>query len=311
MEDALAAQRRWYAEDLQLRASVRRTAAIIEAFAVVPREAFLGPGPWHLLPPGEPHLPFATPDNDPRWLYHDVLVTIDAGRALNNGQPSLWARIFDHLELHPGRRVMQIGAGLGYYTAVLAEIVGPHGHVTAVECDAELATRAQLNLRPWAQVEVAHGDGCRHDPGDVDTIIVCAGATHPAPLWLDRLAPGGHLLLPLTTENRWGFLLRATRPRDYDGAAIVLESTRDPNRFDATSIGQVGIYPCAGGRDEAAAKRLQETLSTPNRSAWGAPIPIEALHRGDPGPELIDQVWYHGPGFWLERKTTTSQSRAD
>jgi hypothetical protein len=39
-----------------------------------------------------------------------------------------------------------------------------------------------------------------------------------------------------------------------------------------------------------------------------AEIPIAALHRGDPGSEVIDKVWYDGPGFWLERKEATSPS---
>jgi protein-L-isoaspartate(D-aspartate) O-methyltransferase len=132
-----------------------------------------------------------------------------------------------------------------------------------------------------------HGDGRIHDPGEVDVIIVFAGSTHPAPLWLDRLAPGGQLLMPLTGENWWGFLLLATRP--------------DPGRFEATSIGGVGIFPCVGGRDEEAATQFQDALQELRRGS-GAAIPFEALHRGDPGPAVMDSVWYHGPGFWLEQR---------
>jgi protein-L-isoaspartate(D-aspartate) O-methyltransferase len=295
------AQRYWFAEDLKLRAPVRRNMAIVKAFAAVARERFLGPGPWRILPDRcDDYL--QTPDNDPRWIYHDVLVAIDHTRGLNNGLPSFWARNFDHLDLKRDQRVMQVGAGTGYYAAVLAEIVGPNGHVIAVECHGELAERACLNLDPWRQVDVVHHDGRAHDPGEVDVIIVFAGSTHPAPLWLDRLAPGGQLLMPLTNENRWGFLLRATRCRDYDAESIVLPPARDQNRFDAVSIGGVGIFPCIGGRDEQAAKRFQEALDRLHRSTGFAEIPIAALHRGDPGSEVIDKVWYHGPGFWLERK---------
>ena len=108
--------------------------------------------------------------------------------------------------------------------------------------------------------------------------------------------------MPLTSENWWGFLLRATRCRDYDAKTIVLPAARDRNRFDAVSIGGVGIFPCIGGRDEQAAKRFQEALDQLHRGSNFAEIPIEALHRGEPSPEVIDKVWYHGPGFWLERK---------
>jgi protein-L-isoaspartate(D-aspartate) O-methyltransferase len=302
----LAAARRWFAEDLRLRAPIRRRFAIVEAFAAVPRERFLGDPPWRIIPDVLPRMPVAAPDASARWLYHDVLVEIDAEKSLNNGMPSLWARIFDHLLLSKGHRVLQVGAGTGYYTAVLAEIVGPHGRVTAVEIDEALAARARDNLAPWPQVEVVAGDGCTHDPGEVDTVIVCAGATHPAPLWLDRLAPGGELMLPLTGEKWWGFLLRATRPRTGAGA-IMLPGAHDGSWFEAASIGRVGIFPCAGGRDAAAAGRLRLALE----GLFGDPqldVPIEALHRGDPDPEDMDRVWYHGLGFWLERKK--SESRA-
>ena len=300
--DDMAVRRRWYAQDLWLRAPVRRNTAIVDAFAAVPRERFLGPGPWRILPDRRLDRPFVTPDSDAGWVHHDVLVTVDAARGLNNGLPSLWASSFDQLDLRRGQRVLQVGAGTGYYAAVLAEIVGPEGHVTAVEVDGELAARARDSLAPWTQVDLVHGDGCTHDPGEVDVIIVFAGSTHPAPLWLDRLGPDGQLLLPLTGENRWGFMLRADRRRDRDGRDIVLPAARDPDGFEAASVGPVGIFPCVGGRDEAAAKRLENALDELRRVSWLAPIPIAALHRGEPGADVMDKVWYHAPGFWLERK---------
>jgi protein-L-isoaspartate(D-aspartate) O-methyltransferase len=307
MTTDLAARRAWYAQDLALRAPIRRNPAITEAFATVPREKFLGPAPWRIMPDARPDLPFTVPpDADPGWLYHDVLVTIDLSRNLNNGMPSFWAKNFDHLDLRPGQRVLQVGAGTGYYTAVLAELVGAAGLVTAVEYDAELAAKAGDNLRDWKQVEVVAGDGRLHDAGEVDRIVVFAGATHPAPLWLDRLTPGGQLLVPLTASRWFGFLLLATRPAPLDPSAIALPEARDDNRFEARSIGGVGIFPCAGGRDDEAAERLQAAWErvlreTGNRSP--PEVPIQALYRGDPPGDAADRVWYAGPNFWLERKT--------
>src|SRR5260370_33780784 len=77
--------------------------------------------------------------------------------------------------------------------------------------------------------------------------------------------------MPRTNENRWSFLLRATRPPPYppphagegrEGAAasIVLPTARDPNRFDAVSISGVGIFPCIGGRGAQAAKRFEDAV---------------------------------------------------
>jgi protein-L-isoaspartate(D-aspartate) O-methyltransferase len=300
----LAARRAWYAQDLALRAPIRRNPAITEAFASVPREKFLGPGPWSLLPDVDPRLPFVTPDSDPAWVYHDVLVTIDPVRKLNNGMPSFWAKNFDHLDLKRGQRVLQVGAGTGYYSAVLAEIVGAGGHVTAVEFDDMLADKARDNLAAWDNVEVICGDGRGHDAGEVDTIVVFAGSTHPAPHWLDRLNPGGQLLMPLTSWHWFGFLLLVTRPKTHDPSLITLPDDR--NCFEACSIGGVGIFPCAGGRDEEAGQRLARSIDQALRDAPRGrtlpEIPIQALYRGDPPADANDRVWYAGPDFWLERK---------
>jgi protein-L-isoaspartate(D-aspartate) O-methyltransferase len=286
MQDT-ATIRGWYAEDLRLRSPVLRNLSIVEAFAAVPRERFLGPGPWQILPDVRLDRPFLTPDDAPHWLYHDVLVAIDPARSLNNGMPSFWAHNLDHLDLARGERVLQVGAGTGYYSALLAEMTGPQGHVTAVEYDDALAAQARANLAPWRHVAVVAGDGRTHDAGEVDAIVVFAGSTHPGPLWLDRLADGGRLIMPLTGENRWGFMLRAIRHGDA---------------FEAAAIGGVGIFPCTGGRDEEAAARLERTLKGAFRGR-AMDTPIKALHRGEPAAEDTDKVWYQAPGFWLERKS--------
>ena len=196
--------------------------------------------------------------------------------------PSFWAHNLDHLDLRRGERVLQVGAGTGYYSAILAEIVGREGRVVAVEYDADLASRAKANLVAWPQVEVVAGDGRAHDPDTVDAVVAFAGSTHPAPLWLDRLAEGGRLMMPLTGANWWGFILRAERQGDA---------------FAARSIGGVGIFPCVGGRDDAAGERLQAAL----QNVQPRDLPICALHRGEPATEVGDRLWYAGPGFWLER----------
>lgn len=287
MADDSAAIRRWYAEDLRLRAPVRRNLGIVEAYATVPRERFLGPGPWTIRPDTRPDETFTTPDAEPHWLYHDVLVAIDVKRKLNNGMPSFWAHNLDHLDLRQGDRVLQVGAGTGYYSAILGEIIGREGRVIAVEHDADLAARARANLKAWPQVTVIGDDGRKHDPGVVNAVVVFAGSTHPAPLWLDRLAEGGRLMMPLTGANWWGFVLRAERRGDA---------------FGARSVGGVGIFPCAGGRDEAAGERLQKALANVDRRF----VPIAALHRGAPTAVMADKVWYAGPDFWLEAAASTT-----
>ena len=289
MDDIVAA-RRWYAEDLRCKTPVLRNPDVIDAFAAVPREPFVGPGPWRIIP--YPYQePFVTPDSDPRWLYHDVLVSIDPSRNLNNGMPSFWARNFEHLDITSGERVLQIGAGTGYYSAVLAEIVGPGGHVTAVEIDPGLAAQAIHNLTPWPQVDVISSDGRTIGAGAFDVVIVFAGCTHPAPQWLDGLVEGGRLLLPLTTESWSGFLLGVTRRG---------------RSFAASSLGGVSIYPCVDGRDEQAGRRLKTALD----GIAPGDVPISALHRTDPSPADAARVWYQAPGCWLERKLAAMDAAA-
>lgn len=288
---SLTQARRWFAEELRVTAPIRRNEAVVDAFASVPRERFLGPGPWRLLPFTRIDDPFLTPDDDPAWLYHDTLVVIDGKRRLNNGQPSLWARLFDQLDLKPGERVLQVGAGTGYYTAILAEMVGAEGRVIAVEHDRDLAERAEDNLSPWPQVEVVNGDGRVHDPGKVDAIVAFAGSTHPASLWLDRLKPGGRLMMPLTGATQWGFFLK---------------TTRKGKSFAATSLGPCGFFPCIGGRDDKAGARLQKAFAR----LRGQPVPVRALHRGTPPAGKKSDAWYAGPGFWLEASRGPSRTAA-
>lgn len=282
--DQIAKARRWYAEDLRCKTPILHNPNIVEAFGAVPRETFVGAGPWWIIP--YPYRePFITPDDDPRWLYHDVLVSIDPSGKLNNGMPSFWARNFERLDIARGERVLQIGGGTGYYSAVLAEIVGASGRVTAVEVDPALAARAHGNLQGWPQVQVISGDGRNvdTDASQYDVVIVFAGCTHPAPQWLDGLADNGRLLLPLTSEDWSGFLLRVVRR----GAS-----------FEAASIGGVSIYPCTNGRDKDAGGRLKGALeNSPMMN-----VPIQALHRGIPSSAESERVWYQARGFWLERQ---------
>ena len=140
----LDTRRQLYAEELRAVANLQ-SEALVRAFANVPRENFLGPGPWQILNPSLESYR-TTPDADPKHLYHNVLVAIHAERSLNNGQPSALALWFDALDLQEGDHVVHVGSGTGYYTAILAEVVGANGYVTAIEIDPELASRARNNL---------------------------------------------------------------------------------------------------------------------------------------------------------------------
>jgi protein-L-isoaspartate(D-aspartate) O-methyltransferase len=285
MTDLGAARQRYAAE---LRSIVGlRSEALVHALSRVPREAFLGTPPWRVIAPipgGNPLKPDTSLETAPEQLYRDVLVSIDRERRLNNGQPSSLAAWLEALELAEGDRVRHVGAGTGYYTAIMAEIVGPTGHVLALECEADLAARASENLAGYPQVMVRCADGSSHDSGPCDAILVNAGATHLSPVWLDALRPGGRLVVPLTVA-------RDGQGRGFGRMLKVVR--RDPD-WDARFIGAVGIYPCRGARDAATNRRLERSYREADAAA------VRRLIR-DPH-EATETCWLHGAGFCLSRE---------
>jgi protein-L-isoaspartate(D-aspartate) O-methyltransferase len=87
MDDPVAQARQWYAEELRFTAHVRSW-AVVDAFATVPRERFVGPGPWRILSQWDFGAYWTTADADPRHVYHDVLIALDETRRLNTGNPA-------------------------------------------------------------------------------------------------------------------------------------------------------------------------------------------------------------------------------
>jgi protein-L-isoaspartate(D-aspartate) O-methyltransferase len=282
----LDTRRQFYAEELRAVGNLQ-SEALVRAFAKVPREHFLGPGPWQIRNPSFDSYR-TTPDADPKHLYHNVLVAIDAGRQLNNGQPSALAFWFDALHLQEGNRVVHVGCGTGYYSAILAEVVGPNGHVIAIDVDPELASRARSNLSYLSYVQVLAGDGGEIHPEPSDAIFINAGTTHPRAIWLDSLRPGGRLLVPLTV----------TKDVEDDGGGLVLKVTRRPGGFTARFISEVGIFSCSGGRDPKLNQQLKEAFDR------GESKTVQSLRRDVHGPR--DTCWLHHESFCLSKLAVPS-----
>jgi len=264
-QERLDVVREWFAEEVRLAAALR-SEAVVRAFARVPRERFLGPGPWQLAVIGSSvalklglgtadYLP--TPDSNPERLYHNVPVAIDPARLLNNGQPSAVAALIDALDLQPGQRAAHVGCGTGYFSAVMADIVGARGQLLAIDVDASLASRAADNLRPWPQARAEAGDGSKL-PTPLDAILVNAGATHPRPEWLDALADGGRLVVPITVR----FPIPG-RPAGFgSGFALRLERV-SAQRFLCRPVAPIAIYDCEGARHPAMEDKLKDILRNP------------------------------------------------
>jgi protein-L-isoaspartate(D-aspartate) O-methyltransferase len=192
--------------------------------------------------------------------------------------------MLDQLDIKVGERVLQVGAGTGYYTAILAELVGKSGHVRAIEFDKRLAAIAAKNLKRLPQVELVHGDASICDPGhDLDLIVAFAGGTHPPSLWLERLAPGGRLLMPLVGPDRYGFMLRAVR--------------RGRRRFEAKALSRVGFCLAKGFRAKGEARKLKRAMDR----LKGKLPKLRALHLGAVSKARRKEAFYATSTFWLQR----------
>jgi protein-L-isoaspartate(D-aspartate) O-methyltransferase len=272
--DRLAKRRAAYAREVLARHATTDpdaafAPAVEAAFAKVPREAFLGPPPW-LFGSGGP-LSWST-TSKVETLYQDVLVALDRGKGINNGQPSLHALCIVALHLTLADHVLHIGAGTGYYTAILAELAGS---VEAFEIEASLAAQAVRNLTLWPKVTV-HAESATGRPlPEADAIYVSAGATHPDPFWLDALRDGGRLLFPLTGSDMWGGVLLVTRLGQG---------------FAARFVSKCGFIDCAGLRDPITAARLTEVFR-----AGGTDRVRSLTRRPSPG----STVWFVGDGWCL------------
>ena len=295
--------RRRYAKQIRdmvwRRYRLRVSDELCSAFARIRREDFLGAAPWLIRGTAtqsvwqqvvsrfsrHPRGCDYTTDDAARLYHPDTAVAIDASRGLNNGQPSGLAAWIQALELRRGDRVLHIGCGLGYYTAVMAAVVAPDGEVIGVELDANLASRAGANLTSVERVSVVVADGCEFDPGPVDAIFVNAGATQPRSVWLESLRLGGRMLLPLT---------------DDDGTGIVLKVRREETGYVARVVATATIFHCLGGRDPDSSRRLRARFA---RGGWRS---VQSLRRDSHEPST--DCWLHADEFCLSTRVITETS---
>ncbi len=294
----LELRRRFFAEEIEAVANVRST-HLVDALARVPRERFLPPGPWRVRGEGDVQArPRLTPDANPARVYHNVAVAIDAERQLFNGAPGVLATALDALELSPGARVLHVGAGLGYYTAVVAQAIGSTGRVLGVEVDAALAAAARANLTDWTWADVRHGNGTEALDASFDAILVNAGVTHPLTTWLDALAPDGRLVVPLTatmpamTPIGKGLLVCARAPK----AGVLV----DRARWEARVLTFVAIYSAVGVREDDANRQLGRALRQ-------NPFPpLKSLRRDS--HDAGATCWMHTPGACWSGEDPTPRS---
>jgi protein-L-isoaspartate(D-aspartate) O-methyltransferase len=274
----IAELRRFFAHLVTANAGIPAGSELEAAFASTPREQFVGAPPWKVF---TPRGYIETTSDDPAFLYQDVVVSLGTAAPLNNGQPTLHAYCLNALNLRKGDHVLHVGAGSGYYTTILARLVGESGSVDAYEIEPELAQRADANLAQLPQVRVHARSGAAGPLPACDAIYVNAGATEPLSVWLDALKPRGRLLFPLTPASGAGAMLLVTRPD---------EMQPDKDIFAARFLMQVAFVPCAGARDEAMANKLTKAFRNRN---WSK---VKSLRR-KAAPDR--SCWLEGDGWWL------------
>jgi protein-L-isoaspartate(D-aspartate) O-methyltransferase len=244
-----------------------------DAFATVPREKFIGPGLWQAVT----KTGYVTiPSDDPIFLYQDIAIGLLPERHINNGQPSLHARCLAALQIKAGETLLHVGAGSGYYSAMLAKLTGPSGSVIAYEVDQALAARATANLFEYSNLKVQHRSGVGGPLPRCNVIYVNAGATDPTAVWLESLHPGGRLLFPLTSAQGVGGMLLVTRTGDKSFAA----------RF----VSQAAFIHCLGASDDETGQRLTEA---PKKGGFWNVQSLRCATQPD------DTCTFAGRGWWL------------
>lgn len=273
MQADVARLRHRYARQVTMRL-VASDERLRDAFAAVPRERFVGPGPWRLVTPFGSEM---TPDADLRHVYSDIAIECHPVRGRDDGEPSLHALGIAALGLGAGQAVAHAGCGTGYYSAVMAELVGGAGRVDAHEGDRVLAERARSALAPWPQASVTEKPA---EPLPAYDAVYCEVAgTGPDEAWLTAVNDGGRIVFPLTDAFGRGALVCLSRRGDV---------------FAVAPLARVTVTPPALPGGAGVDARLAEA------SAAGRLMSVRALYRG--APSVSDPAVVRGDGWWLSSR---------
>ncbi|MCB8944612.1 MAG: methyltransferase, FxLD system [Ardenticatenaceae bacterium] len=235
------------------------------AFRAVPRHHFL------------PDIPLEKAYKD------DAIPTkMENGRAISSSsQPAMMAIMLEQLDLQPGHRVLEIGAGTGYNAAIMAHIVGETGRVTTLDIDEDIVLAAREHVAAAAvpaPVHVICADGTLGwvDQAPYDRIILTVGGWDISPAWVEQLAANGRLLLPLS----------------LNGPQLSVAFDRENGRFVSQSVAPCGFM------------RLRGPFTEPEYILTLGPIPNLTLQAITPLPDQADAIYQ-----WLQQPAPQQRTR--
>jgi protein-L-isoaspartate(D-aspartate) O-methyltransferase len=175
----------------QIESRAIREPTILEAFRSVPREEFLA-------------------DEYRDIAYGDHPIPIEAGQTIS--QPYIVALMIHAAEIRAGDRVLEVGAGSGYAAAVMSRIAG---QVIAIERQPDLVEVAQERMQRlgYDNVRIVEGDGTRGWAGEApyDAILAAASGSHVPPAWVEQLADGGRIVMPVGDPGWVQKLVKVTK----------------------------------------------------------------------------------------------------
>jgi protein-L-isoaspartate(D-aspartate) O-methyltransferase len=195
---------------------------VLRALRAVPRHRFVPPHLWD-------------------EAYEDGPLPIGYGQTIS--QPYIVALMTQALALNSSSRVLEIGTGSGYQSAILAHITA---HVWSVETVHELAVQARQRLRALGyHVHIREGDGRLGWPENApySGIIVAAAGREPPPALLQQLVDGGRLVLPVGDDVR-------------DQALWLIQ--KHEGRFFPSKLADVRFVPLVGGEDNGATLDVEQ-----------------------------------------------------
>ena len=171
----------------------------------------------------------------------------------SSSEPAIMAIMLEQLDLEPGQKVLEIGAGTGYNAALMAHIVGETGQVVTIDIDDDLVEAAQAHLLraglDHVQVICADGGYGYKDVAPFDRIILTVGASEIAPAWWEQLKPEGRIVLPLMLK----------------GAMKSVAFVKVSDHFSSISLKDCGFMPLRG---EFAAMRPIEIQIGPDANLF-------------------------------------------